>query len=146
MKNKNANTAGFSLIELIIAMTFITIIIFGVVNLQSSNLAMMNRQNNQIQAHFYANQGVQIVKALGTKNLAQCEKSCILTLSGGNYVLSGGSAGVIKSTPFKRTIKTTSAGLSKAYKVTSIIEWEDATGKHNEEGGGAVKAKMIISK
>jgi len=138
------NKRGFSLIELIVAMTFITIIIFGVVSLQGSNLAMIGRQNNQIQAHFYANQGLQIVKAIGYSGI-NCKNTCALSPGSSNYTLTSSSPEAIENTPFKRTIQVSEEGLTKAYKVTSIVEWEDATGAHTKKDGGAIEAKLIIA-
>lgn len=138
---------GFSLIELVIAMSFLTIIVFGVVNLYTSNLAMITRQNNQIQAHFYANQGLQIARAIGYANI-DCQNVCYLNFNSTNktYSLKKNGEEIIDNT-FKRYLEINQPStLSKAYKVTSIIEWEDATGKHTKADGGHIEAKLIISK
>jgi hypothetical protein len=143
------NHSGFSLIELVFAMSFLTIIVFGVISLQSSNLAMMNRQNNQIQAHFHANQGIQIVKAFKYDDIgASCMGfSCDKKISkGATYKLDIGKEAPIPNTVFKRTIKIDNTGLANAYKIRSIIEWEDSTGPHTLADNSHVEAKIIISK
>ena len=160
-KAKRGSSMGFSLIELIFAMSFLTIIILGVASLQTSNLAMMSGNNNQIQAHFYANQGLQIVKALGyTAIQSVCTppptEPCYMVIkppSSGNYSLEKkqNSPEEIDTIPFERIIKAESAGLTNAYKVTAMIEWTDSTGEHREKEGtetvnGHVQAKLIISK
>ena len=160
-KAKRGSSMGFSLIELIFAMSFLTIIILGVASLQTSNLAMMSGNNNQIQAHFYANQGLQIVKALGYTAIDDICKTppstpCNMTIeppSGGNYSLKkkNGTPEKIDTIPFERTIKAESDKLTNAYKVTAMIEWTDSTGEHREKEGdktvnGHVQAKLIISK
>jgi len=154
MKNKKLkinhwlSKRGFSMIELVFAMSFLTLIIFGVVSLQSSNLALINRQNNQIQAHFYANQGIQIVKSIGYSGIScnppqtPCEKG--LSKSGNKYSL-GNTPEQIGTTPFKRTILINDTGLTDAYLIRSIIEWTDSTGEHSRTADNShVEAKIII--
>lgn len=149
------NVKGFSLIELVFAMSFLTFIIFGVVSLQSSNLAMMGRQNNQIQANLYANQGLQIIKGLGyDSNLynncktSVCEKKidCISTPKTCELVNSSGQGDYeeIKGTVLERIVEIDSRGFTNAYLVTTYIEWEDATGEHRRADNAHVEAKRII--
>jgi Tfp pilus assembly protein PilV len=152
------NEKGFSLIELIFAMSFLTAIVFGVISLQTSNVAMANRQKNQIQANFYANQGVQILKSLGYSPAfsactpATCKKKLDFIQSSGEYKLMdyAVSPEQIKDTVFERYIDIDSKGLSNAYKATVYIEWDDSTGSHRREVDGKtenahVEAKIIIS-
>ena len=138
---------GFSLIELMFAIVFLTIIILGVVKLQTSNLVLSNTQNNQFKAYFWANQGIEIVEVLGVTeinskcSLFPCDK--YINKSGSSYIL-GDTDNVIEA-PFQRIIKIEQdANLPNAYKVTSIIEWSDNTGDHNLADGGAVTVKRII--
>jgi len=127
-------------------MSFLTIIILGVITLQSSNMAMMNRQNNDIQAHFLANQGLKIVEAIGTSACA--DPPCLalyLDTSSDPYTLIGGNPKELlgENDLFTRTISI-EAGPTTARKVTAIIEWTDSTGPHTVEKGGHVEAKRII--
>jgi len=144
---------GFSLIELIFAMFFLSIIVFGVVSLQSSNLAMVNSQNKEIQAHFYANQGAVIVEVLGAPVIdTQVEKiladgGCDGTLPCNLFLDTGGNSYAFKvgeewleSSFFLRTIKVGNIDppTSGVYKISAIVSWTDSTGDHS------VNAKRII--
>lgn len=138
--------SGFSLVELVFAMMFLTIIILGVVNLQTSSLGMLNGQKNQIQAHFLAMQGVQIVKALGYGTIdtafsapgscpdpAVCYKTIASAAS--SYSLAAyAPADEIKigNQIFQRKIQIVSdaTNLLNAYTIRSIVEWEDSSGPH----------------
>lgn len=150
----NCSPKGFSLIELVFAMAFLTLIIMGVVNLQSSNLSMISSQNNQIQANFLANQGISVVRALGYEKLDEINgilTFCRTTLSKtpNDYILDPCQAGetvVPEIVPpeelFERYIEIEKAGLNNAFKVTVIVEWEDSAGSHHrkDENGDLMNA------
>ena len=151
------NHSGFSLIELVFAMMFLTIIILGVVSLQTSNLAMLNGQKNQIQAHFLATQGAQIVKGLGYGAIGACPDPlmCFRGIVEGNpYTLSilpeevnpAGTTITVGNQDFQRKIKVESdnVNLPNAYKIRSIVEWEDSTGNHNLEENSHVETALIV--
>jgi type II secretory pathway pseudopilin PulG len=139
--NHSSDRGGFSLIELVFAMMFLTIIILGVVSLQTSNLAMMNGQKNQIQAHFLAVQGTQIAKGLGyttiQSQIATCAISCYikkLDPNTGPYQISNEPENIpVGNQIFQRKIQALNFGAANAYKIRSIVEWEDATGPHYEK-------------
>ena len=138
-------------------MMFLTIIILGVVSLQTSNLAMLNGQKNQVQAHFLAVQGAQIVKGLGYSAIGACPESegCFRGIVEGNpYTLSILSAGFnppgitisVGTQDFQRKIKieNENASLSNAYKIRSIVEWEDSTGNHTLEENSHIETDLIV--
>ena len=140
MKKRNTKSKGFSLVELIFAVMMLTVIVFGVLKLQTSNLALSNTQNNELQAHFLANQGAEIVKALGT-GVITCTPTCTqyikYTSSTKTYSLDGPSAESLDL--FTRSVEISQDGLNpSAYKVTVLVEWTDSTGTHTAE------AKRII--
>jgi type II secretory pathway pseudopilin PulG len=153
------NLKGFSIIELIFAMSFLTIVVFAVISLQTSNVAMANSQKNQIQANFYASQGVQILKSLGYDSSLSgclpdtCKKK--LVFDSGSYALKDYTYGTvgpekIKDAIFERHIEIDSTSLNNAYKAVVCIEWEDSTGVHRKivdgkEENADVEAKIIIS-
>jgi Tfp pilus assembly protein PilV len=159
LKYKMRNDKGFSLVELVFAMSFLTIVVFGVINLQTSNVAMANKQKNQIQADFYANQGIQILKSLvydpsfSVCTPDPCKKKLIF--ESGSYQLKDYTYGTvgpekIKDTIFERYIEIDVSRLTNAYKAVVYIEWEDSTGVHRKVIGGKtenadVEAKIIIS-
>jgi len=138
---------GFSMIELLFAMVLLTVVVMGVVKLQTGNLALSNTQNNEIQAHFLANQGVEVVKALGktligTKCVA-ASCTCKLT-KGSDYDLVCPSGPEILDL-FERTIQieTDAVKIPSAFKVTSIVEWVDSTGEHRRyENGDPTKTLL----
>ena len=156
LKSEIQNRRGFSLIELIFAMSFLPIILLGVVSLQTSNLAMMSGNNNRIQAHFYAQQGIQIVRAIGYSAInTNCPLNkppvtCSMIINqdsvSGDYSLKSGISEKVDTIPFERSIKAEYDGLVNAYKVTAEIEWEDSTGKHLYADEAHVQAKLIVSK
>ncbi len=135
------SASGFSLIELIFAVILLTIIVFGVVKLQTSTLALTNTQNSELQGHFLANQGAEIVKAIGTSGFSSCSSyPCTLYIgfSDPNYSLSSTPGPLIDSL-YERSVgieQITSP--STFYKVTVTVKWTDSTGEHTAE------AKRII--
>jgi len=144
MKTKNLKLKtprGFSLIELVFAMSFLVIIILGVVNLQSSNLVMLNRQNHEIQAHFYANQGLKIAEALGYTTLdTDCpSKTCKFDKPGADYTVkdAGGDSELIDEL-YYRYFTLDPTGLPDGFKIEFKVTWTDGTGDHE------VTAKRII--
>ncbi len=85
----------------------------------------MGRQSNQIDAYFYASQGVQLAKAKGCGEATKKDEKFI-------------------DTPFTRNIIITNSSntnlKNNACEAVSTVDWEDATGKHK------VEAKIIILK
>lgn len=144
------SNGGFSLIELVFAMFFLGIIILGVVNLQSSNLAMMNRQNNQIQAHLIANESIQILKGMGygylntIKPPGTCQAApCYFIRRNNRYEMVQQKEEPLNNL-FLRSVQIDSDGLTKAFKATVYIEWTDSTGEHLRKNNAHVEAKTII--
>lgn len=148
MKNLISKNNGFSLIEVVFAMSFLTLIILGVINLQSSNLAMMNSQNNQMQADFYADQGAQILKAIGYMPELQtcsgegCLKKFQFTLDRYNLIPKAG-LDEIAGQIFGRYVEIDPSGLNNAYKATVVVEWSDSTSGSDEKH--SVSSDIIIS-
>ena len=144
-KCKMRNNAAFSLIEVIFAMVFLMVIIFGVVTLQSSNLALINTQKNEIQAHFLTNQGLQIADVIGYTaiNTPACSE-CMLQLVGQNYSATekGGSDGeeipAVPPSPIFNRFFDAENTLANALVITMKVDWADSTGSHT------VSAKRVI--
>ena len=142
VRNTKANK-GFSIVELVFAMCFLTLIILGVVSLQSGNLAMINRQNNQIQANFYANQGVQILKSLGYDaglfgcSGDSCKKKFEFSSDKYDLISHAGTDEPIEPI-YKRHVEIYPSDLNNAYKATVFVDWVDSTGEHQ------VSANTII--
>jgi|GEM_PF-1705586 len=161
MKNRNSpkslkspnspNSRGFSLIELVFAMMFLTIIILGVVSLQTSNLGMLNGQKNQIQAHFLAIQGSQITKGLGYSAISTafgvCPTGCYIDNSAATYQLKSAPVEnvTVGNQVFQRKILIENdANLTSAYKIRSIVEWSDSTGNHNLAESSHIETDLIV--
>jgi hypothetical protein len=127
---------------MVFAMIFLTLIILGVITLQSGNLAMMNRQTNEVQAHLFANQALEITQALAGSLTENGE--FILTDDGTDYGITANDAG-INGAPiepedlFFRKLIVDNDQVAPSFKVTAVIFWEDSTGEH------FVEAKRIIS-
>jgi len=139
MRSLNSKNSGFSLIEVVFAMSFLTLIILGVLSLQSGNLAMINSQNNQIQAYFYTEQGIQILKSIGYSSIC-ASKECELKLSDSSYSLEDKAGnGEVVGGIFSRYVEfADSDKLNQAYRATVFVKWDDSTGNHT------VSAKTII--
>ena len=131
--------SGFSLVELMVTIVFISIIILGMMRLQTGSIKIADTQNQYFQAHFLANQGLEIVEAIGYSGIS-CTSPCKIQKSGTDYVLAteGGIPEAITGTLFERTIELDNTGLTDAYLATVIVSWEDTAGEHS------AKAKRII--
>jgi hypothetical protein len=131
---------AFSLIEVIFAMVFLMVIIFGVVSLQSSNLALINTQKNEIQAHFFANQGLQVAEVIGYATIdgLGCTE-CMLQLVGNNYsaLAKGASEGEPINSIFFRHFEVDKT-LTDAIVVSMNVDWTDSTGGHT------TSSKLVI--
>jgi len=128
--------AGFSLIEVMFAMVFLTVIVFGVVKLQTSNLGMSSSQNHELKAHFIVSQGLAIVEGVGIAGIAGCTTSCTKYIND-TYLLSDNAADAAAiEAPFSRKIELEE--IANGYKATAVVEWDDSTGSHT------AKAKRII--
>jgi len=133
---------GFSLVELIFAVIMLTVIVFGVIKLQTSNLTLSNTQNNELQAHFLANEAIEIVEALGYDHIngKTCNdiSTCQVKMASPSiYIVAAGTETI--SDIFTRRIElNTGPDLPSAYKTTAIVEWMDSAGDHS------VSIKRII--
>lgn len=130
MKQKKIQNAGFSLIEVIFAMLFLTVVVFGVLRLQTSNLALTNTQKNQLQAQLYASQALEIAQGLGPDAFKACETVCYLQVDGDGFVIQTGGMENLENGLFQRSLertKTLAAGLILAARVT----WKDSSGHHD---------------
>ncbi|MDH5597228.1 MAG: hypothetical protein OEY44_03930 [Candidatus Peregrinibacteria bacterium] len=128
------NRAGFSLIEVLFAMLFLSVIVFGVIKLQTSNMTLTNTRQNELEAHFLATQGLEIVKALGKSEVGTCNDPCYLT---GSYSLSPNGSETIDDL-FERSFTKEDIDGGVALLVTATVGWEDSSGPHS------VSAKRII--
>ena len=138
MTKINIKKAGFSLIELLFAMTFLSIIIFGVIKLQTSNLTLGNTKQLEMKAYSYAAQGLQIVDALGADAVTACEADCYLQ-NGGGYFIQSDDTEKLENDLFERSFVHSEEDLSAdATLVTMKVEWTDSSGTHS------VSAKRII--
>lgn len=130
------SASGFSLIELIFAVILLTVIVFGVVKLQTSTLVLSNTQNNDVEAYFLANQGAEIVKGVGASSFSCASYSPPCT----KYVSFSDPTYSLSDTPetidglYKRSVEIEQITIPTTfYKVTVIVEWEDSTGEHTAE-------------
>ena len=139
MTKINTKKAGFSLIELLFAMLFLSVIVFGVIKLQTSNLTLSNTKKLELKAHSYAAQGLEILDALGGAAMkTKCSSGvCSLEKSSGYDVAEGGREPV-ESDFFERFFTYDAADLTAAALVTMTVEWTDSAGTHD------VSAKRII--
>ena len=138
------NRAGFSLIEVMFAVIILSVVVFGVVKLQTGNLGLSHTLNHELSAYFWSQQGLSIAEGIdvngyyenmtdGCSKTSPCTayiKQDVLTLE---YELNKASGTAIE-TPFSRIIKIEDVNLSIAskpsYKITCIVQWLDTTGNH----------------
>jgi len=147
MSKTNLKNAGFSLIELLFAMVFLTIIVLGVIKLQTSNLTLSHTKQLELKAHSYAQQGLEIVDALGKAKIkSDClsKAGCYLVNSGSYSIASGSTedpeAGLPGAGLFERSFEYSEDGLENdAVLVTMTVAWTDSSGDHS------ISAKRVIS-
>jgi len=135
--------AGFSLIEVIFAVVFLSIIVFGVIKLQTSNLTLSNTQQNEIKAVFFTSQALEISEAIGFEAIKSCsipEGYCTLKEDEEIYSLKKNGSEFLSGDLFSRKITHDETDLSFASLVTATVVWTDSSGDHN------VSSKRIISK
>ena len=110
---------------------------------------MINSQNNEIQAHFYANQGIAIVEAVGYDALQADGCAICKIIPPDPDILPPATDYDVDDWDedpeeidglFNRWFNLNGALLANAYQVTMNVKWEDSTGDHK------VSAKRIISK
>ncbi|MBN2306837.1 hypothetical protein JXD20_02530 [Candidatus Peregrinibacteria bacterium] len=135
MTKKNKKRAGFSLIELLFAMLFLSVIVFGVIKLQTSNVTLSNTRQLELKAHSYAAQGLEILDAFGASVFpGDCVTTCYLENSD-SYSVSDDGKEDLEPDPvtleplFERSFTYTS--LTNAALVTMIVEWTDSAGEHS---------------
>ena len=145
MTKINTKFAGFSLIELLFAMLFLSVIVFGVIKLQTSNLTLSNTKKLELKASSYAAQGLEILDALGAGSVSGCTPECYLDDSTGPYTVQSDGRQALEVDPtsslplFERFFTHDESGLlSGATLVTMTVEWTDSAGRHD------VFAKRII--
>ena len=134
IKNKNG---GFSLIEVLFAMMFMSVIIFGVIKLQTSNLTLSNTKQLELKAHSYAAQGLQIADALGAEAVTSCSATCYFKNDSG-YSIVPNPTEQLEEGLFERSFTHSEDGLDNATLVTMTVNWEDSVGNHR------ISAKRII--
>lgn len=143
MTKINTKKAGFSLIELLFAMLFLSVIVFGVIKLQTSNLTLSNTKQLELKAHSYAAQGLEIVDALGFGGILACTEPCYLSNGGSYSIENSGQEDPEEGQPgeglFQRSFTHVETDLTNASLVTMIVEWTDSSGYHS------ASAKRIIS-
>lgn len=138
MQKIDHKKAGFSLIELLFAMLFMSIIIFGVIRLQTSNLTLSNTQKLELRANFYATQALEVVSSLGYGAVSACTTPCYLQKSGNDYSLLSNGSENLENSLFERKIQHDQSGLTNASLVTVNVGWTDSSGDHS------VSAKRVV--
>jgi hypothetical protein len=143
MAKINKKKAGFSLIELLFAILFLSVIVFGVIKLQTSNLTLSNTKQLELKAHSYAGQALEIASSLGLGKVMSCTiEPCYLKKTGDVYDIknAGGPSGheFLDGDLFERTIERDETGLTGATLVTATVKWTDSAGAHD------VSAKRVI--
>lgn len=141
MTKINTQKAGFSLIEVLFAMVFLSVVIFGVIRLQTSNLTLSNTKQLELRAYSYAQQALEIVEALGYTATHTCTAPCYITNGATGYLVAGGGSESLESGLFKRSLSHDEAGLSNATLFTATVTWTDSAGDNH-----SVSAQRVIFK
>ena len=140
MIKKNTKKAGFSLIEVLFAMLFLSVIIFGVIKLQTSNMTLSNTKQLELKAYTYATQGMEIVGALVYDEIKDCTGTCSLKQESNKYLIEGTGPEPLEGDLFERYFTHSEDQLSDASLVTMTVAWTDSSGDHD------VSVKRIIAK
>lgn len=129
--------------EVLFAMFFLSIIVFGTLRLQTSNLILTKTQASETQGHFLASQSLEVVEALGAGaiNMACGAPPCVCELSRPINDYNFTCTGLPEALDgFERSVLVDNTGLSNnAWLVTSQVKWTDNLGEHSAE------ARRIIS-
>ncbi|MFH0838340.1 MAG: hypothetical protein V1880_03695 [Patescibacteria group bacterium] len=140
MTKINIKKAGFSLIELLFAMLFLSVIVFGVIKLQTSNLTLSNTKQLELKAYSYAAQGLEIADALGKVAVGTCAVHCYLQ-NNGSYSINSSDTEKLEGGLFERSFEHVETDPSNsATLVTMTVAWTDSSGEHS------ASAKRIIFK
>lgn len=137
MKIQNFKS-GFSLIEVIFAVIFLTAVVFGVLKLQTSNLVFTQTQKNELRANLYAFQALEIAQALGPEGFQDCESGCALSQNEDSYQIKKGSLEKLEDGLFERELLTSENSLKNAVLLKAQVSWADGSGEH------MVESKQII--
>lgn len=136
---------AFSLIEVLFAVLLLSVILFGVIRLQVSQLRLTEAQKNEIDAYALAHDKAEQVLALGEEYIGSaCTGAdlCRCVVEEGGADCSEDAVG--ESGLFSHYFWLDKTDVIDAWKVTSIVEWEDATGLHNAENGGGAQVRRIL--
>lgn len=138
MVKRNTKKAGFSLIEVLFAMLFLSVIVFGVIKLQTSNLTLSNTKQLELKAHSYAAQALEIVDALGKASFESFTTPVYIKRIPAGYGMDDNTPEMLDGGLFERTIQFSPDGLKDAFLVTALVNWTDSAGAHS------VSAKRVI--
>jgi len=129
MKNKTFQNAGFSLIELLFAVLFLSVIVVGMIQLQTSSLRLANTQENRLKAALYSDQGLEILSAIDFEQVKNCNTICTLSENENDFTLQNNGSESLDNGLFKREIEKTQS-LEQGFLISSIVSWEDSSGEH----------------
>lgn len=152
MTKINKKNAGFSLIELLFAMLFLSVIVFGVIKLQTSNLTLSHTKQLELKGQFIASQGLEIADGLGytelesnyndhctAPNACECELDGTLPYT---FDCEGTAETIMNGVEYSRTFtlepEPGGEALNNAFLVTCTVTWTDSGGEHT------VEAKKLI--
>lgn len=141
--NASSHPSAFSLIEVLFAVLLLCVVLFGVIRLEVSQFRLTETRKNELQAYSLAHQRIEQVSALGKAALAACNsEKCQCKLVEAQLSCEKGTQEELGL--FSHFFWVNKAGLKDAWQVTSVVEWEDGTGKHGEVEGGAAKVRRIL--
>ena len=125
---------GFSLIELLFAMLFMTVIVLGIITLQTSNMTLSNSRQMELRAQNYVAEGLEIVNALGKDAVKTCgakNTDYSLKKDSGHYSLqSENPVESLEEGLFRRAVQWSDEALTEALLATVTVTWEDSAGSH----------------
>lgn len=77
--NKNKNSRGFTIIEVIVACSIISITVFALMSSAQKGISLSNRAVSQIQANYLLEEGAEAVKTIRDNNWTDIENLSINT-------------------------------------------------------------------
>jgi type II secretory pathway component PulJ len=98
LKNKIKDDSGQSLIEIIIAISIFAMIFSSMISLSLGGFNALRQGGEQIEAEALAQEGLEAVISVRNRDwnlLNACNSSCIVSISGGRWVLSSGAEEII---------------------------------------------------
>jgi len=144
------NRSGQSLIEIIIAISIFAMVFSSMITLSIGGFNALRQGGEQIEAEALAQEGLEAVMAVrnsGWNSLGACSAACVVSISGGRWILSNGASEIIGKYARKISLSNVYRNASNdivalgtpgavldpnTKEATSLVEWNVRPGTLND--------------